>query len=120
MRSNFRCNCGCGHQNNSNSECEHHEHHIEESCKNICCMMQNNNDCCSCGFDDEDNRFPSNPMYGQSYVPLQKMSETFTPEVGLKMGTIFPELVSPYMPNQSIEDIEYIRANNHIGEGCNR
>lgn len=116
MRNSYRCNCGCGCQNNSNSEPA-----LEDSC-NMCCVMNNNNNnnSCSCGFDDEDNRFPSNPMYGQSYVPLQKMTETFTPEVGLRMGTIFPELVSPYMPNQSIEDIEYIRANNSIGEGCNR
>lgn len=36
------------------------------------------------------------------------------------MGTIFPELVSPYEPCQSIEDIEFIRATNKIKEGCNR
>ena len=70
-------------------------------------------------FDEEFNMFPSNPMYGQSYVPIQVMGRTFKPEVGLKHGTIFPELVSPYCPNQSIEEIEFIRMNNKIGEGCN-
>lgn len=115
MRNNYRCSCGCNYNNHSDLEGA-----IEESCNNVCNVMPNNNDCCNCGFDDEDNRFPSNPMYGQSYVPLQRMNEVFTPEVGLKMGTIFPELVSPYMPNQSIEEIEYIRATNTIGEGCNR
>ena len=47
------------------------------------------------------------------------MGRTFVPEVGLKHGTLFPELVSPYCPNQSIEEIEFIRMNNKIGEGCN-
>ena len=36
------------------------------------------------------------------------------------MGTIFPELVSPYVPCQSIEEIEFIKATNKIGKGCNR
>lgn len=35
------------------------------------------------------------------------------------MGTIFPELVSPYMPGQSQREIEYIRNMNQIKEGCN-
>ena len=50
---------------------------------------------------------------------FQVMNQVFKPEVGLKHGTIFPELVSPYCPNQSIEEIEYIRATNKIGKGCN-
>ena len=37
-------------------------------------------------------------MLAQSYVPWQTMDKTFKPCVGLKMGTIFPELVSPYVP----------------------
>ena len=78
-------------------------------------MMEN----CNCGFDEEFNMFPTNPMYGQSYVPIQIMGQTFKPSVGLRNGTIFPELVSPYCPNQSIEENEYIRATNQIGEGCN-
>ena len=44
----------------------------------------------------------------QSYVPWQTMGETFTPEVGLKMGTIFPELVSPYSPGESLAIMEYL------------
>lgn len=77
-------------------------------------------DDCMCGFDDGNNLFPTNPMFGQSYVPWQRIGKTFVPEVGLKMGTIFPELVSPYMPGQSMEEIEYLRKTNKIGEGCNR
>lgn len=90
---------------------------IEKKCDNIMANAFNMN--CDCGF-DEDDRFPLNPMYAQSYVPIQRLKNVFTPEVGLKMGTIFPELVSPYVPNQSIEEIEYIKATNNIGEGCNR
>lgn len=36
------------------------------------------------------------------------------------MGTIFPELVSPYMPGQSLAEIEYLKATNPIKEGCNK
>ena len=37
------------------------------------------------------------------------MDKTFTPCVGLKMGTIFPELVSPYSPCQSVEENAFIK-----------
>ena len=91
---------------------------------NSCSCRRNNmvnTNSCSCGFDEEpvSNMFPSNPMLGQSYVPLQEMNRTFTPCCGLKMGTIFPELVSPYMPGQSMAENDYLRRNNEIGEGCN-
>ena len=61
-----------------------------------------------------------NPTLAQSYVPIQRMNKTFTPCVGLKMGTIFPELVSPYSPCQSVEEIAFIKAMNKIGKGCNK
>ncbi|MFR0822153.1 MAG: spore coat associated protein CotJA [Clostridia bacterium] len=77
-------------------------------------------DACDCGFDMGESVFPTNPMYAQSYVPIQYMDKTFTPCVGLKMGTIFPELVSPYAPGQSVEENAFIRAMNTIGEGCNK
>lgn len=80
---------------------------------------RNNMDNCGCGFDSEINLFPSNPMLAQSYVPIQYMDKTFTPCCGLKNGTIFPELVSPYEPCQSMKEIAYLRARNEIGEGCN-
>ena len=122
-----RCCC----QNKYNPEI------IELLCNNVCttadyaqdpgnsCSCRRNNmvntNSCSCGFDEEpvSNMFPSNPMLGQSYVPLQEMNRTFTPCCGLKMGTIFPELVSPYMPGQSMAENDYLRRNNEIGEGCN-
>ena len=97
VSNNFGCGCGCG------------------------CGYDNmtDNSCCECGFDEEASVFPSNPMLGQSYVPIQEMNKTFTPCCGLKMGTIFPELVSPYVPGQSMAEIEYLRRTNEIGEGCN-
>ena len=64
--------------------------------------------------------FPSNPMLAQSYVPIQYMDKTFKPCIGLKMGTIFPELVSPYMPCQSMRVNEFLEATNTVGEGCNK
>lgn len=112
------CNkcCCCNNMTNNN-----------EALETICNDVSNLNECCcnndfnkcKCGFDEEENVFPLNPMLGQSYVPMQIMTNTFTPCCGLKNGTIFPELVSPYYPCQSIEDIEYLRSRNTIGKGCN-
>ena len=76
---------------------------------------------CSCGFDDEEsNVFPEYPSLAQSYVPIQTMDKTFKPCIGLKNGTIFPELVSPYFPGDSMKEIKYLEATNAIGEGCNK
>lgn len=85
---------------------------------NYCNNRMNNIDMCECGFDDE-SVFPENYMYAQSYVPVQRMNTTFKPCVGLKMGTIFPELVSPYEPGQSLEEINFLKKSNEIKEGCN-
>lgn len=63
--------------------------------------------------------FHGNWMYGHSYVAHQKMNQIYAPEMGLKMGTIFPELVSPYCPGQSFEMIEYLKSSNQTGGGCN-
>lgn len=95
---------------------------MEDSCNNICTSTQNYNENCGCGFDDDyfDDVFPENPMLGQSYVPIQTMNETFRPCIGLRNGTIFPELVSPYMPGDSMRQIEYIERTNTIGKGCNK
>ncbi len=91
---------------------------FNETCSNLCQIPEHN---CNCGFDEDTNSmFPANPMLAQSYVPIQKMTKVFSPEVGLKMGTIFPELVSPYTPCQSIREIEFLKNSNEIGEGCNR
>lgn len=104
------CSCNNMCKNGDNKEI------IDDSYEDI----QNANDLCKCGFDEEDNQFPQNPMFAQSYIPWQKMDKTFVHSVGLKMGTIFPELVSPYMSGDSIKQIEYLKNTNTIGEGCNQ
>lgn len=106
-----QCNCGCNNNDFSNE-------YMQESCSDVA-NYNTMYDSCACGFDEEPGFFPENPMFGQSYVPIQTMNQTFIPCVGLKMGTIFPELVSPYMPGQSQREIEYIRNTNQIKEGCN-
>ena len=92
---------------------------MQEACSDVPCY-NNMYDECECGFDEEYSVFPENPMLAQSYVPYQYMDKTFKPNVGLKMGTIFPELVSPYMPCQSMRVNEYLEATNKVGEGCNK
>lgn len=93
---------------------------IEKSC-NSTENAQNYNETCTCGFDDNSpNVFPENPVLAQSYVPIQTMDETFKPCIGLKNGTIFPELVSPYYPGDSMKQTKYIESTNKIGKGCNK
>ena len=92
---------------------------LETKCANVQ-SYEDDFDSCGCGFDEEKSVFPKNPMLAQSYVPIQYMDKVFKPCIGLKMGTIFPELVSPYMPGQSMEEINYIEATNKIGKGCNQ
>ena len=111
-------NCKCNYYwNNNNNNCDDT---IETLCSDIPSQNEYYSDSCMCGFEEEYNPFPSNPVLGQSYVPWQTMNKTFIPEVGLKMGTIFPELVRPYCPGQSMEEIEYLQKTNSIGKGCNR
>jgi hypothetical protein len=97
---------------------------FEDKCANVCSCKCNDyeKDECECGFEEEVvyDVFPTNPMLAQSYVPIQFMDKTFKPCIGLKQGTIFPELVSPYSPGQSMEEIAFIERTNKIGEGCNR
>lgn len=113
MNNCCNCNTGCEEEVNPALEtvCDDVPNEYES------CDMTNNS--CSCGFDEEESLFPANPMLGQSYVPIQYMDKTFTPCCGLKNGTIFPELVSPYYPCQSVEDIAYLKSRNTIGKGCN-
>lgn len=102
--------------------CGGNKHYDQEYFQEECSEVVNHNhmyDDCACGFDEEYNYFPEKPMLAQSYVPFQRMDKTFIPSVGLKMGTIFPELVSPYMPGQSMREIEFIRNTNQIKKGCN-
>ncbi|MBQ7409884.1 MAG: spore coat associated protein CotJA [Clostridia bacterium] len=102
-----RCNCRCNSRNmnynsnnNSNNNC---------GCRN---SNTNNSNSCGCNMytsQNNNNAFPENYLYGHAYTPNQCMGTTFTPEIGLQNGTIFPELVSPYSPGQSIDFIEFLR-----------
>lgn len=100
-----RCNCRCNSQNrtcNSTSNtcrCRRHNQNISNITTCNSCMNSNS----------RNNAFPENYLYGYAYTPNHCMNETFCPEVGLQNGTIFPELVSPYSPGQSIDFIEYLR-----------
>jgi len=108
-----RCHC-------MNNMSNYNQDAIEEKCQNVYSYNDDVNDECECGFEEEYDVFPSNPMLAQSYVPFQYMDKTFRPCVGLRNGTIFPELVSPYEPGQSMEEIAFIERMNKIGEGCNK
>ena len=102
--------CSCGLNNNG----------ATNACDDISPIMEHTpSNMCDCGF-DEDAVFPSNPMFGHAYVPKQIMSDTLCPQAALKMGTIFPELVSPYVPMQSWMENEFLMESNEIKEGCNR
>ena len=73
---NRRCRkCCCM---NNNSQC-YNPNVLETSCNNTCSCTKYNNDC-DCGFDEDMDVFPSNPMLSQSYVPFQYMEETFKPK----------------------------------------
>ena len=109
-----RRKCYCMNNNYQNNSCEEQSDIMEDKCSNVAnanfsCNQNEYLDCCECGFEEDYNVFPENPMLSQSYVPIQYMDKTFKPCVGLKMGTIFPELVSPYMPGQSMNEIEYLK-----------
>lgn len=109
-------NCSCMNNNNNSVS----QDTLETSCNNNCnCHNYENNDC-GCGFDEESSSLPTNPSLAQSYVPFQYLNTTFVPEVALRMGTLYPELVSPYVPGQSMEEIAYLERTNKIGEGCNK
>ena len=112
--------CYCMNNEYKNNNCQLQKEILEDKCHNMCSCEDNYINNCECGFDEEYNVFPENPSLAQSYVPFQYMDKTFKPCVGLKMGTIFPELVSPYEPCQDMEEMAFIEATNKIGEGCNK
>lgn len=114
------CNCRRRKCCCLNNPCDHNKDDIETLCNNVPNTSQDGfNSNCGCGFDEDDNGFPMNPMYAQSYVPVQVMNETFMPCSGLHKGTIFPELVSEYCPGQSMAQIQYLMDTNPIKGGCN-
>ena len=113
---NYNCKNCCSINNNMQN---YNQSMLENRCNNIIATNNNYTTNCECGFEDEINVFPENPMLAQSYVPWQYMDETFRSNVGLDNGTIFPELVSSYKAGDSMKEIAYIRNTNTIKEGCN-
>ena len=105
MYRSYMCTRSCCCNQNS---CKKDKDIIDDTCECVQNTMELV-DSCECGFDEEDKMFPTNPMYAQSYVPWHTMDKTFTPCVGLKMGTIFPELVRPYVPGQSMRVIQFLK-----------
>lgn len=89
---------------------------LDKTCENVLSEYDNSYNECACGFNEEYNAFPNNHMLGYCYVPKQVLDKVFTPCVGLKMGTMFSELVSPYTPCQAIEENEYLKMKKM--EGC--
>ena len=60
-----------------------------------------NSCCCNCRRCRELPVCPENPVLANSYVPYQYLDELFEPAEALANGTAFPELVRPYVQNQS-------------------
>ena len=90
-----RRKCYCMNNNYQNNSCEEQSDIIEDKCSNVA----------NANFSCNQNEY---------------MDKTFKPCVGLKIGTLFPELVSPYMPGQSMNEIKYLSATNTVKEGCNK
>lgn len=95
--------CNCNRRCCSNRGCNRNNS-INSNINNCCDSRIYANICHS-----TQSAFPENYLYGHAYTPVQTMNKTFTPEIGLSNGTIFPELVSPYSPGQSMDFINYLR-----------
>lgn len=83
---------------------------------NRCCPGLNNNIYSNTCSNNRTNAFPENYLYGHAYTPNFVLNNTYIPEVGLENGSIFPELISPYSPGQSIDFIEYLRRGGNVNE----
>ena len=92
------CSCNSYYSQNNNSNFNNYSN-ITNGNSNIYDNNFNHN-----------NAFPNNYLYGHAYTPVQNLNKTYVPEVGLENGTIFPELVSPYCPGQSMDFINYLRS----------
>lgn len=85
--------CGSSCSNNNNNGCQ-----TNRSCSSSCNRTVYNTN----GFE--------NYNYAEAYVQNQILGEPFSPIQGLQNGTMFPELVRPYYPGQSLEQINYLRS----------
>lgn len=123
--SNYRgcgCNnvsklCGCNTQKLSctaPSEVQYYQSNALNDMLNSkkCCMCK----CKCCPPHDKIPVCPKDPQYANAYVPFQYIKEIYEPMKGLCSGTIFPELVSPYVKNQSQYEIMYLQQTKTCGE----
>lgn len=77
----WKNNCCCPMNNHMENNPEDYETMCDDITDN-CCNYNDYNDCCECGYEDNDccgDIFPINPLFGQSYVPVQRMNQTFRP-----------------------------------------
>ena len=65
---------------------------------------------CNC----DQNVFPNNYLYGHAYTPKQYLNKVYSPNEGLKNGSLFPELVSHYAPGQSMDFINYLKTGGNM------
>ena len=108
---NCRRNCNCNRNNNRNCRnCQMNYYNMWSNTNSGCGWINSNNN-------NSSNPFPSNYLYGHAYTPNQQLNNTFNPQTGLENGSMFPELVSPYYPGQSMEFIEYLKTTGRNG-GC--
>lgn len=75
-----------------------------------------NSCCCNCRRCRELPVCPENPVLANSYVPYQYLDELFEPAEALANGTVFPELVRPYVQNQSQCIVRYLEETNTCEE----
>lgn len=111
-----QCNMCNNMQDDNDFQCESTMY--DDSCKSsMQCNDNTNINSCSCGF-EKNNIFPNTLLYASSYVPHQYMNNVYKSNYGLKMGSIFPELVNPYCPGQSQEIFNYLKQSKDFEGGC--
>ena len=108
---NYNCRCQnqprCRCQRANTNSCSLCSRNVSQTCP----YMNSNNS------SNTSNPFPSNYLYGHAYTPNQRMNELFDPQTGLSCGSMYPELVSPYSPGDSMAFIEYLKTTDRNG-GC--
>ena len=73
-----------------------------------------------CGFEEPYSQFPTNATLAESYIPVQRFEKVFRSCLGLKNGTIFPELVDVYEPGESMDRIKYLKSTKNYKGGSNK
>ena len=81
--------------------------------RNCCCMNNNMNNDCDTSEDILETKCDNVVSYSDDMYDSCNCG--FDEELNL-----FPELVSPYFPGQSMEEINFIERSNQIGKGCNK